>query len=207
MCEWSWRGEVKNDCSEQICEIIHPQQPLQTGLGSGLSGATPSKVASGKKGKGGGGGTTTSAPQSSVDTYGVPRQWRHDPQREAKCIGEIVVELLRKPRPPPAQAGGQAPLHAAAANGHVGSCRTLVNAGANMEMLDNANCTPLRCSIRNGHIHVAKYLLDVGADPAVVERADICMLQETDNVALKKEILCLVNQHREKCGMASLKQR
>ncbi|XP_077378022.1 histone-lysine N-methyltransferase EHMT1a isoform X2 [Festucalex cinctus] len=57
----------------------------------------------------------------------------------------------------------QTPLHAAATEGHVEICHMLVQAGANLEMLDDEQRTPLMAACENNHLETVKYLIRAGA--------------------------------------------
>ncbi|XP_077457853.1 histone-lysine N-methyltransferase EHMT1a isoform X3 [Stigmatopora argus] len=55
------------------------------------------------------------------------------------------------------------PLHAAAAEGHEEICHMLIQAGANLEMLDEEQRTPLLAACENNHLGTVKYLIMAGA--------------------------------------------
>ncbi|XP_037115344.1 histone-lysine N-methyltransferase EHMT1a isoform X1 [Syngnathus acus] len=55
------------------------------------------------------------------------------------------------------------PLHAAATEGHEEICHMLIQAGANLEMLDEAQRTPLMAACENNHLETVKYLIRAGA--------------------------------------------
>ncbi|XP_077417798.1 histone-lysine N-methyltransferase EHMT1-like isoform X2 [Vanacampus margaritifer] len=57
----------------------------------------------------------------------------------------------------------QTPLHAAATEGHVDICHMLIQAGANLEMLDDEQRTPLMAACENNHLETVKYLIRAGA--------------------------------------------
>lgn len=63
-----------------------------------------------------------------------------------------------------AEAEGGTPLHVAANEGHVLSCHILVQAGAELDTLDDEQNTPLMLSCIKGHTEVVRYLLQAGAD-------------------------------------------
>lgn len=77
-----------------------------------------------------------------------------------------VIQLLVDGKDPNFMMEGQhkrTPLHAAAAEGHQEICHMLVQAGANLDMLDEEQRTPLMVACENNHLDTAKYLLRAGA--------------------------------------------
>ena len=57
------------------------------------------------------------------------------------------------------------PLHLAATNGSLSCCRHLIQAGANVDQLDDSNQTALYKASEGGNHEVVWYLLSMGADP------------------------------------------
>ncbi|XP_057688557.1 histone-lysine N-methyltransferase EHMT1a isoform X2 [Corythoichthys intestinalis] len=55
------------------------------------------------------------------------------------------------------------PLHAAATEGHEEICHMLIQAGANLEMLDEEQRTPLMAACVNNQLETVKYLIRAGA--------------------------------------------
>ncbi|WVR03185.1 hypothetical protein IAU60_000176 [Kwoniella sp. DSM 27419] len=59
-----------------------------------------------------------------------------------------------------------APLHWAAINAHMGTCRWLLDNGAEVDSIGGElKATPLQWAARNGHLYVVHLLLSRGADP------------------------------------------
>ncbi|KAM9858924.1 histone-lysine N-methyltransferase EHMT1-like [Aulostomus maculatus] len=82
--------------------------------------------------------------------------------------GELqkVIHLLVEGKDPNFLMEGQnkrTPLHAAAAEGHQEICHMLVQAGANLDMFDDAQRTPVMAACENNHLDTVKYLLRAGA--------------------------------------------
>ena len=63
-----------------------------------------------------------------------------------------------------AEAEGGNPLHVAASEGHVLTAHILVQAGAELDALDDEQNTPLMLACHYGQGEVVKYLLQAGAD-------------------------------------------
>jgi ankyrin repeat protein len=61
------------------------------------------------------------------------------------------------------------PLHAAAEHGHVGVCRQLLEAGADIEFRDELQYTPLHLAAEKGHIGVSVLLMQRGADTRALD--------------------------------------
>ncbi|XP_047448804.1 histone-lysine N-methyltransferase EHMT1a [Mugil cephalus] len=77
-----------------------------------------------------------------------------------------VIHLLVDGKDPNFLMEGQnkrTPLHAAAAEGHQEICHMLVQAGANLDMVDEEQRTPLMAACENNHPDTVKYLLRAGA--------------------------------------------
>lgn len=62
------------------------------------------------------------------------------------------------------EAEGGSPLHVAANEGHVLTCHILVQAGAELDTLDDEQNTPLMLACIAGRTEVVRYLLQAGAD-------------------------------------------
>jgi euchromatic histone-lysine N-methyltransferase len=58
---------------------------------------------------------------------------------------------------------GQTSLHAAAQEGHLATVHLLVQAGAQLDVLDCEQLTPLMQAVLAGHAPVVKYLVKAGA--------------------------------------------
>lgn len=59
---------------------------------------------------------------------------------------------------------GIAPLHVAAAEGHLETIKILVNYGANINILGAEGCSPLEFALRGAHFDCAAFLIKVGAE-------------------------------------------
>ena len=59
---------------------------------------------------------------------------------------------------------GIAPMHVAAAEGHLETIRLLVQYGANINIQDAEGCSPLEFALRGGHFDCASFLIKVGAE-------------------------------------------
>lgn len=80
-----------------------------------------------------------------------------------------VVELERlldsgKANPNCLYLSGIAPLHMAAAEGHLETIKILVNYGANINILGAEGCSPLEFALRGAHFDCAAFLIKVGAE-------------------------------------------
>lgn len=61
-------------------------------------------------------------------------------------------------------------LHFAAREGHLEAAQTLIDAGANLDAMDNYETTPVIMAVLNGHLGVAAALLEAGADTNLQDR-------------------------------------
>jgi ankyrin repeat protein len=79
---------------------------------------------------------------------------------------EDVVELfLGRYKVDPNQYVHYTPLFLATQNGHYGVCKLLVDAGANVDIVDDEHkCTPLHLAASNNHLAIMKLLLENGAE-------------------------------------------
>lgn len=60
------------------------------------------------------------------------------------------------------------PLHWAAINAHIGTCRFLLDHGADIDALGGElEATPMQWAARNGHLYVVHLFLSRGADPNI----------------------------------------
>ncbi|OXG40718.1 palmitoyltransferase AKR1 [Cryptococcus neoformans Bt15] len=60
------------------------------------------------------------------------------------------------------------PLHWAAINAHMGTCRLLIDSGADIDAIGGElKATPLQWAARNGHLYVVHLLISRGADPNI----------------------------------------
>jgi ankyrin repeat protein len=94
--------------------------------------------------------------QSITDREGNPRL--------SADIGAHGPGIYRA-RAIPTPSGGMTPLLVAAREGHLPIARTLVAAGAEVNLHSANDTGPLVVAIINNHIDLAIYLLDAGADP------------------------------------------
>jgi len=62
---------------------------------------------------------------------------------------------------------GWTPLHAAAANGHLKMCQTLLEQGADINAQDLAGSTPLHLAAGRGHHETVSLLLEYGANATI----------------------------------------
>jgi ankyrin repeat protein len=78
---------------------------------------------------------------------------------------EDVVELfVGRYKVDPNQYVHYTPLFLATQNGHYGVCKLLVDAGANVDIVDDEHkCTPLHLAASNNHLAIMKLLLENGA--------------------------------------------
>jgi hypothetical protein len=60
--------------------------------------------------------------------------------------------------------GGWTCLMLAACNGHLDTCRLLIDKGADIEAKNRFSWTPLHYAARNGHREIVRLLCDRGAD-------------------------------------------
>ena len=74
------------------------------------------------------------------------------------------------------EAEGGMPLHVAAAEGHVLTAHILVQAGTEVDTLDEGQNSALMIACIEGHHEVVKYLLQAGADPSLKGDDDMTSL-------------------------------
>lgn len=83
--------------------------------------------------------------------------------------GEFEIAKLRLQERPEdinvADYAGNTPLQIAALNGYDDIVRLLVDAGCNLDCVNNDKDTPLLDAVENGHLDVVKILLDAGVNP------------------------------------------
>jgi len=99
---------------------------------------------------------------------------------------ECAERLLAAGASPTAVDGdGGTPLHDAAAGGHLGIVRRLMEAGAAacVNVADHDGETPLHTGARGGHAEIVTLLLAAGADPSVTNAAGNIPEQEARGVA------------------------
>lgn len=90
---------------------------------------------------------------------------------EAEEIRRITAMTARSPDLLNALKDGYAPLHTAAANGHLAVVRHLLKEGAAVDVPDKWGESPLQFAVRSGHLAVAEALLDAGANVQGTARA------------------------------------
>lgn len=85
---------------------------------------------------------------------------------------EDVVELfLGQYKVDPNQYVHYTPLFLATQNGHYGVCKLLVDAGANVDLVDDTHgCTPLHLAASNNHLAIMRLLLENGAAPDATDK-------------------------------------
>jgi ankyrin repeat protein len=69
--------------------------------------------------------------------------------------------------------GGMTALHYAAREGHLDVAKSLVDAGAHVDLVNGDKYTPLVMAITNGHFDLAQYLVNHGADPNIATNAGL----------------------------------
>ncbi len=75
-----------------------------------------------------------------------------------------LLSLGYSPQQKFSEASGGSPLHVAAREGHVLTAHILVQAGAELDAIDNNQETPLMVACTKGKSMIVKYLLAAGAD-------------------------------------------
>jgi ankyrin repeat protein len=85
--------------------------------------------------------------------------------RRAPVKGDPLTDVKAARRARANAMGGMTALHFASRNGQLDAARALVQAGADVNQLDEADhSTPLIMAVDNGHFDLAKFLLESGAD-------------------------------------------
>jgi ankyrin repeat protein len=105
--------------------------------------------------------------------------------------GASNAALAQTP-PTKAELAAYTGLHAAAAQGHLESLRTLIGEGANLNALDGNGRTPLHVAAFQGHGPAARVLIEAGADPALLDhqRYDaVTIVSVRDDVPTLKALL------------------
>jgi ankyrin repeat protein len=85
-----------------------------------------------------------------LDAHGLVRQWPR--------------KIINEPRPKDMNKGGFTALHYAAREGCIDCARALVEAGADLDVIDPDRVTPLVLALENLHYDFAAYLIEAGAD-------------------------------------------
>jgi ankyrin repeat protein len=85
-----------------------------------------------------------------LDAHGLVRQWPR--------------KIINEPRPKDMNKGGFTALHYAAREGCIDCARALVDAGADLDVIDPERVTPLVLALENLHYDLAIYLIEAGAD-------------------------------------------
>ncbi len=78
--------------------------------------------------------------------------------------------------------GGLTPLHFAARQGHADSVKSLLAAGADLDVQTGDGTTPILIATINGHFDLSRYLLDQGADATIASDAGATPLYATINM-------------------------
>ena len=87
---------------------------------------------------------------ATLDARGLVRQWPR--------------KIINEPRPKDMNKGGFTALHYAAREGCIDCVRALVEAGADLDVIDPERVTPLVLALENLHYDLAAYLIEAGAD-------------------------------------------
>ena len=91
---------------------------------------------------------------------------KHGAQVNARSkVNNWQRQVTAEPRAQARPAGGLTPLLYAARQGCLECAKTLVEAGADVDMTDPEGVTPLIMAIQNFHFDTARYLLESGANP------------------------------------------
>jgi ankyrin repeat protein len=103
---------------------------------------------------------------------GVDIKWLPDTLHYASHLGrlEVVEVLLERVLPIDRDEDGRTALHLASAKGHVQVANALLQAGADLTVVDGSGCTPLHLAAPWGHVGVIRLLLEKAADPAMVDK-------------------------------------
>ena len=87
---------------------------------------------------------------AALDARGLVRQWPR--------------KIINEPRPKDMNKGGFTALHYAAREGCIDCARALVEAGADLDVIDPERVTPLVLALENLHYDLAAFLIEAGAD-------------------------------------------
>ncbi|WWC57688.1 uncharacterized protein I303_100222 [Kwoniella dejecticola CBS 10117] len=90
---------------------------------------------------------------------------------------------------------GITPLHWAAINAHMGTCRFLLDNGAEVDAVGGElNATPLQWAARNGHLYVVHLLLAHGADPNILDSQGFNTLHLITHSSAVMSLLYMLHQ-------------
>ncbi|KAL2124263.1 hypothetical protein VTJ04DRAFT_628 [Mycothermus thermophilus] len=121
----------------------------------------------------------------------------------AKGEYEIAKQRLQE-RPEDinvADYAGNTPLQIAALNGYDDIVRLLVDAGCNLDCVNNDKDTPLIDAVENGHLDVVKILLEAGVNPRKANaRGEEPIDRVNDDLDNAEEIRQALREAREKMG-------
>jgi ankyrin repeat protein len=86
------------------------------------------------------------------------------------------------------------PLHWAAINAHMATCRFLLDNGADVDALGgDLKATPLQWAARNGHLYLVHLLLSRGADPSIRDAQGFNTLQLITHSSAVMPLLYMVS--------------
>ena len=86
------------------------------------------------------------------------------------------------------------PLHWAAINAHIPTCRFLLDNGADVDPIGgDLHATPLQWAARNGHLYVVHLLLSRGADPSIRDAQGFNTLQLITHSSAVMPLLYMVS--------------
>ncbi|KAL1840095.1 hypothetical protein VTJ49DRAFT_790 [Mycothermus thermophilus] len=121
----------------------------------------------------------------------------------AKGEYEIAKQRLQE-RPEDinvADYAGNTPLQIAALNGYDDIVRLLVDAGCNLDCVNNEKDTPLLDAVENGHLEVVKILLEAGVNPRKANaQGEEPIERVNDDLDNADEIRRVLREAREKMG-------
>ncbi|KAL2271651.1 hypothetical protein VTJ83DRAFT_1022 [Remersonia thermophila] len=121
----------------------------------------------------------------------------------AKGEYEIAKQRLQE-RPEDinvADYAGNTPLQIAALNGYDDIVRLLVDAGCNLDCVNNEKDTPLLDAVENGHLEVVKILLEAGVNPRKANaQGEEPIERVNDDLDNADEIRKVLREAREKMG-------
>ncbi len=107
---------------------------------------------------------------------------------------ETVSWLLSKGAKPDGLDSDETPLIVTSQLGHTDICKTLLDAGANPNFIDELDETPLFKACAGGHLEVIKLLLSAGADPNYTN--DLNETPQSHALPRKHEEICsLLSKH------------
>lgn len=89
------------------------------------------------------------------------------------------------------------PLHWAAINAQMATCRWLLDEGADVDAIGgDLRATPLQWAARNGHLYVIQLLLSRGADPNIADAQGFNSLHLITHSSAVMPLLYMVSSFR-----------